>query len=213
MQEQLNRRTAILAIGGATAVAAVPVAAIASSPSVDRSAWARALAAYEQAKADDEAYNSVYEALSDQCQQEEQAIPHVVFRPDPDTGHQQPITTADQLYVRRAKRLVNDVKAGKIRLETVQYPSLNEHWQLSQEVAAAAEKREAKVAAVRARFGMEQAEEKWEALGHPPTTRSGRSSTRRRRTLPPLCGSWSIYSTRARTMVSLPGARKPLLSP
>ncbi len=164
MQNSISRRAALAAIGSAGAVATVPVAAVAAS-AVDRTAWDEAMQAYEAAKAEDEAFNAVFDRLYNRCRAAEEAIPHTTLQPDPYSGRVVPVTTTDRDFVIEARRLVDKVAAGKCYLETERYPSLGKHYQLCQDVKAAADKRDRQVRIVRAHFGMDEAEEKWEALG------------------------------------------------
>ena len=62
MNEQLSRRTALLAIGGTIGIAAVPIAAVAKieHDSASRRAWDRALAAYRHADAEMRDYDRDY---------------------------------------------------------------------------------------------------------------------------------------------------------
>ncbi|MDP9412805.1 MAG: hypothetical protein M3Q08_01665 [Pseudomonadota bacterium] len=162
MQNSISRRAALATIAGTSAVAALPVAAAATIPA-ERSAWDRAFAAYKAASAEDQAFNAVFDRLYARCKAAEEAIPHNVLRPDPYTGQATPVSTADRMFVQHARSWVEKITAGTMKLDPLS--SLQEHYQLCQEVAAAADERDAKVEAVRARFGMDDAEEKWEALG------------------------------------------------
>jgi hypothetical protein len=58
---------------------------------------------------------------------------------------------------------VEKIAKGTMRLDPI--PSLQDHYQLCQEAAAAADERDTAIKAIRARFGMDEAEEKWSALG------------------------------------------------
>lgn len=165
MNAALSRRALLSALTATAAIGPIAVPAAASIRSGDRTAWDRAFRAYEQAKAEDGAYSVIFDPLYDRCLAAVEAVPHVELRPDPYSGLHQPVSTDNFDFVHRAHRLVTDVASGKCHLETERYPSLGEHWQLCQEVAAAADERDATVAATRARFGMDEAEEKWEALG------------------------------------------------
>lgn len=78
---------------------------------------------------------------------EEQNIPHVTLRPGPYSGKTTPVSTADERFVERARRLVNDVAAGKCSLDAI--PSLEQHFQLCNDLAAAADHRDEVVRASR----------------------------------------------------------------
>ena len=115
--------------------------------------------------AEDGAFNLVFAELDTRYETALEAIPHVTLRPDPYSGRHTPVTTADQRFVQEARRLVEDVRAGRCYLETDRYPSLAEHYRLCRETKVAADKRDRKVRQLRERFGMDEAENKWEALG------------------------------------------------
>lgn len=58
-----TRRAALLAIGSAGAIAAVPVAAIASRPAVDRSAWERTFAELQAIQKAYDAQSAIYDRI------------------------------------------------------------------------------------------------------------------------------------------------------
>ena len=58
---------------------------------------------------------------------------------------------------------MQDVAAGKCWFEPI--PELQEHYALCQEVAAAADERDAQIKAISDRLGYDEAEERWAALG------------------------------------------------
>ncbi len=163
-ESQHTRRALLGAITLASAGAAIGVPASATAiTSTSRSEWDRAFAAYKAASAEDQAHNAVFDRLYARCKAAEERIPHVTLRPDPYTGQSTPVGTADRMFVQHARSWVEKITAGTMKLDPLS--SLQEHFQLCREVAAAADERDAKVEAVRARFGMDEAEEKWEALG------------------------------------------------
>lgn len=158
-----TRRAALGALLAAPAVVALGASAAMASLPADRAEWDRAFAAYEAAKAEDDAFNAIYERLDARCSEALEAVAHITVGPDPYSGRNQPVTTADQRAVMEARSLVKGVNAGKIKLDLI--PSLQEHLAFSRELAGAADRRDAEVDAIRARFGMDEAEAKWEALG------------------------------------------------
>lgn len=127
--------------------------------------WDEAMTAYEQAHAEAEAFTPIWNELCEKEREGILAIPHATFRPDPHAGRSDPVSTADDSYVKDARRLVREVATGKCRLETETYPSLKEHFELCKEVAAAADERDAKIEALLVSLGMDEAEAKMEALG------------------------------------------------
>ena len=166
--DHTTRRAVLGALAGTPVFAGTIGAAIAGidpahAAPADRSAWDRAFRAYEEAKAEDAAFNAVFEPMWEQYDRERAAVPHITLRPDPYSGRRVPVTTADRMFVHEARKLVGEVEAGRTKLDPI--PSLQEHLQLCRDVAAAADERDAKIAAIRDRLGLDEAEDRWEALG------------------------------------------------
>jgi hypothetical protein len=155
MQNQMSRREALAGIGlaGATGMLPIGAAAIAQARAVDRLAWDRAFATYQQAKAVYDHEQARHEPIYEAYQAEADAVPHAILRPDPYSGHFAPVSTANWHLVRDARRLVKDVAAGKCWLETDKYPSLKDHWELCQDLAAAADTRDAAIHRIDQRHG------------------------------------------------------------
>lgn len=155
--------TAALALPATALAASVPTTAQAAP--TDRTAWDRAFAAFELATFEDEAFGRVYNDVEARYFAALAAIPHTALRPDPYSGRFIPVTTADEQFVKRARRLVEDVRAGRCYLETERYPDLGEHYRLCRETKVAADKRDRKVRQLNARLGMDEVEAMSEALG------------------------------------------------
>lgn len=156
-----TRRQALVALAGApVAIMAAPAAA----HQIDSTEWDQTFAAMIRAGEAKDRAAEEWNRLYAQFEAARDAVPHATFRPDPHTGRTEPVSTADQLFVRAARRLVADVRAGRCYLETDRYTSLRDHWQLCQEVAAAADAREAEIAAISQRLGFTAIDERYEAL-------------------------------------------------
>lgn len=160
MKNSTSRRALIKAAPLAAAALAIPMSARAAS--ADRTAWNLAMAAYNAAKAEDDAYNPVFRELHDRWTETTEAVPHVTLRPDPYTGRFEPVSTADRFFVADARRIVKELAEGKRRHDPL--PDLTEHTALLHEVAAAADKRDTEIEAISASMGYDQAETKWDAL-------------------------------------------------
>lgn len=155
-----TRRAMVAAMAALPAVAALGIPA--SAAVSDRGAWDRAYLAYEKAQAEYLAFETAFNPLFERYLKERDTIPHLTFRPDPHSGFYRSVTTADVPFVRRARNLVRDVAAGKCRLDPD--PSLQAHFQLCQEVTAAADERDAKIAAIRDRLNIDEMNDKSEIL-------------------------------------------------
>lgn len=116
--------------------------------------WSAALEAYENAKAEAEAFDPTYMVVWEQCHEECKAVPHAVLRPDPHSGRHSPISTADDWYVRRARRDVAALNAGRMRFEPLQ--ELQEYESLLRDVVSAADGRDATIQAIRDRYDMDK---------------------------------------------------------
>lgn len=160
-------RRGILAALAACPIAALPMgsalAAAAGAPS--RAAWDVAMAAFRRAQKIDTEFDAKHKPTFERYFAEKKAIPHVVLRPDPYSGHHDPVSTADWDFVKRARGLVDSVKRGRCFLEVDRYPSLREHYELCQEVVAAADERDARIEAVGTRYGIVPLFEQSEANG------------------------------------------------
>ena len=77
-----TRRGLLMAAPAITAVAAVPAIALAPATS-DRSAWNAAFAAYQRAKAEDEAFSPIYRRVHDAWEAGRPSIDAINFKPLP----------------------------------------------------------------------------------------------------------------------------------
>lgn len=159
---ETSRRALLKGAPVAAVAFAIPATSVASE-AVDRAEWERALAELHRVKAEDEAFTPGWWKAWQECKEECDAIPHAVLRPDPHTGLYQPVTTANSRFVSLARDTVKKVEAGKMRFED--HPNLQEHLRLCRDTAVAADERDLKVAAVRARYDMDALDDRAEELG------------------------------------------------
>lgn len=161
MTTTTSRRALIKSAPLAAAALAIPMSARAAT--ADRTAWNVAMAAYNAAKAEDDAYNPVFRELHNRWTETTEAVPHVTLRPDPYTGRFEPVSTADRFFVADARRIVKELAEGKRRHDPL--PDLTEHTALLHEVVAAADKRDTEIDAISGQLGYDAASERYEALG------------------------------------------------
>jgi hypothetical protein len=161
MTTTTTRRALLKAAPAAVALAAIPATASAAS-APDRSKWDAAMRAFHRAKAEDDAFTPGYHQLWSRCDAALQAVPHITFPPEAYTGGRCQ-TTADAWQVREARRDIAAMDAGKLRLDPL--PGLREHYAIKRELVKAADEREAAMLAINDQFGMDEADERWEALG------------------------------------------------
>lgn len=159
MKTATTRRGLMKAAPIAAASLAFPALAI---PPTDRSAWDAAMRAYTRAKAEDDAFTPGYLETYRRCDAACRAVPHVTFAPEAYLGGRCQ-TTADAWQVKRARREVASLDAGKMRLDPL--PGLHEHYAIKRELVKAADERDSAVRAIRARFNMDALEERGEKLG------------------------------------------------
>lgn len=126
--------------------------------------WDAAMAAFAQAKADADAFDPIARAALEQEADAIRQIGHTTLRPDPYSGRTEPVTTADEGYVRRARQMIAAIAAGRCKLD-LELDDLRGHYELICELARAADERDAKIAAISAGLGIEEIESKLEALG------------------------------------------------
>jgi hypothetical protein len=160
----VTRRTALtgIALAGSTALLPAAAASMARAAPVDRSAWDRAFAVYRGAKAKDQAFEPIFDAMYKQVKAEEAAVPHITLRPDPYTGHFTPVTTENGRFMTHARKWVGDVAAGKMRLDPIE--SLQNHFELCKDAVAADDKRNAAIAAIHTRHDWDAMNDKYDAL-------------------------------------------------
>ncbi len=114
------------------------------------------------AQAASDAFDSELDAIDAAHRAAVQEVPHVTLRPDPHTGRLSPVTTADEPFVREARRLVRDIDEGRCRIDPI--CSLQDHLQLCRELVAAADARAATLRSIDERLGWSAAHEHYEAL-------------------------------------------------
>ena len=157
-----TRRTLLGAIATIPAIGfAAPAAA--QTVTTGRTAWNRAFAAMEHAKAACAAEEALHQPVWEAYAAAKAAVPHTTLRPDPYSGRHEPVTTADFRLVEEARRLVNNVAAGKCRLETDRYPSLKAHYELCQDLVAADDERDAEIQRIDQQLGYSETYDRYEA--------------------------------------------------
>lgn len=122
-----------------------------ASSAADRGEWNIAFNRYQEARQKCEAYDAVYDPLSKRLQVAEDAVPHIVLRPDPYSGRKSPVSTADTEFVRRARWTVANIEAGKCRFDDL--PGLQQHLQLCRDMADAADRRDAELERISEKLG------------------------------------------------------------
>jgi hypothetical protein len=163
MGTNLNRRAFIAAASTSTIAVAMPAAAISASTILpDRSAWAAAIAAFERVQEEERAFNPGYLRLRNQCDKECEGVPHVTFDPDPGLSYLGHASTENPHFVRRARREVEDLDAGRMRFDPL--PDLQAREKKFRDVVRAADERDTKVDAIRSRYGMDVWDDRSEAL-------------------------------------------------
>jgi hypothetical protein len=158
-------RRAVLAGAPAIALVATIPGTLKAAPSALRGEWDAAMASYQRAKAEDEAFTRPYMALHERCTAECDRVPHVTLPPDPYWGalmHGE-VSTANRLYVEQARSRVREVEAGRCWLDPA-YPELQEHLQHCRDVVKAADERDATVQSILDRYGMDEKDRRSEEL-------------------------------------------------
>lgn len=161
--------SAAVALSGATIAPAAAAVAVSTPPiaattaEVDRTAWEHARAALAKIEAEDAAFTPGWLEAYKRCEAECEAILHITLRPDPYTGRKAPVSTADHFAVAYGRKMVADLASGKRRHDDL--PDLKEHEQLNRDLVAAADRRGAKVQAIRDRYDMDRLDDKAEAFG------------------------------------------------
>ena len=159
-----TRRNLLIAAPAVAAIAAIPAIAIAKTCPADRSAWNAAMADYQRVNAEDAAFSQGYMPLWERCKADCEQVPHVALRPDPHSGHNQPVTTADTWAVRMARHEVKQMDNGKMWLDP-KVPGVQARFDLQCDIVRAADERDAAIQVVRGRFGMDEADDESERLG------------------------------------------------
>ena len=141
-------RRAMLGAMAVTPVA-LTVPGMAAQRTPDRRAWNAAMAAFEKAKAEDKAFDAVFDPISQKFADEVAKLPQY----------------PDQFAVRFARGAVREFDAGKVFVEDYARPDFDKRLAEHRALVAADDERTAKIAEIDKRFGYSEAEEKWEALG------------------------------------------------
>jgi hypothetical protein len=163
MMTRTTRRAFMAAVPAAAVVASVPAAALAMpTEGTDRRGWDAAMQAFQRLEAEDAAFEGPYQAAWQNCRAECEAVPHVTFPPEAYTGGRCQ-TTADQWALKRARRDVEQLDAGKMRLDPL--PDLREHYDLKRQLVKAADERDAAIQAIRDRYDMDALDDRSDALG------------------------------------------------
>lgn len=158
----VSRRAILGAAAAVPALVALPAAAAIAAIPADRSAWDRAFAAYEKAKAEDEAYDAIFNPVYDQWKAEVEAIPHRTFGPDLYIGRAT-ISTEDRVQIATVRKRVEDADNGKITCAPGH--AMEKHLELCREIVAFDDARQAQVKAIEDRLNWQELNDKWEAVG------------------------------------------------
>lgn len=164
-QSTLTRRTALGALGIASAAAITPIAGASIAQAAtrpDRSAWDAAMAKFLAAEKEHDATSSRLTAIEEAFYEAREKVPHVALRPDPYSGRLDPVTTADTFNVKYARRMVSQLAEGK-RHHDLDVPGLDEHTQLMHELASAADDRDSKIKAIDEELGRSKMEAEYDA--------------------------------------------------
>lgn len=124
--------------------------------------WRKAMADRDAAKAAYDEFLAEWSPKHDAMQVEVDKVPHVTLRPDPYTGKEDAVTTADTLFINRARATLRDVDAGKVRFDS--FADLQSHLQLCRDVVAADDGRQAQIKAIQDRFAKNDACNKLDEL-------------------------------------------------
>ena len=151
-----------------TAVAAVP--AIAVLPTIakaelssDRTAWEAALATFQRVKAEEEAFDAIFDPLHDQFVAEVDAIPHKSFPPNVYSGEYRP-STENRFSVRVARRVVAEWDDGNVKVDEIIRTDYEAHVVACRALVEADEERWAARDAIDQRLGYSPACDKSERL-------------------------------------------------
>jgi hypothetical protein len=114
------------------------------------------------AQAASDAFDSELEAVDAAYRAAVQEVPHATLRPDPYSGRLSSVGTADEHFVRRARRFVTDIDEGRCRIDPLS--DLQEHLQLCRDLVAAADARDAALQSIDESLGWSTAHEHYDAL-------------------------------------------------
>lgn len=163
MDINLNRRAFIAGASTSTVAAAMPAAAMAAVAIFpDRSEWAAAKAAFERVQEEERGFNPGYLRLWNQCEKECEGVPHTTFEPVPWLSYLGDASTENPHFVRRVRREVEDLDAGRIRYDPL--PDLQAREKKFRDVVRAADERQARVGAIRSRYDIDVWDDRSEAL-------------------------------------------------
>jgi hypothetical protein len=168
MNNAISRRAALAGI--ASVAAAVPAVAIPATSAVagftpDRSAWDAAMAAFQRAEAEADAFEVVFMPIHDRCKAEiELQLPHKLLPRHLHIGKLCP-STADWQYISRCRHYVEEWDASKIVVDDTVRERYNEHIAICRGAIRADEERKAGIAAIERKHGYAEAEQKMETLG------------------------------------------------
>lgn len=151
----MNRREMLTGMVVAGATVALPVAAIAKSLPASRAAWDAAMADLERAKAASDAFDGPLCRIEEAFQAECDKVPHVTIKGG---GYGVSLTTADRHVVARARH-------GSKSLRYVEQCAYADA-KAEQQLADAADARDAKIAAIDNRLGRSVAHAHSDALSN-----------------------------------------------
>jgi hypothetical protein len=148
----MNRRELLTGMAVASAAAALPAAAAGSAAQPPRAAWDRAMAVHLQAVAASDAYDAEYDRIYKAHHAEVESLPHVSMP----NGYGGVRTTANR----------HDVLAARHGCRTLRYVETcaYDHVKAEQAFVDAADKRDAKIAAIDRKYNWEAVNEHYEAL-------------------------------------------------
>jgi len=147
-----TRRSLLKAAPIAATLAVVPTSAIGAA--TDRSQWEKALAAYNEVKAEDAAFSARYRIAWKQCDAELERLPHIT------SGH---YSTAHWDQVEYCRREVKALDEGRVRYDPL--PDLIEKEQNMRALVAGDDQRKAAIQAIRDRYDMDALDDRSDELG------------------------------------------------
>lgn len=146
-----TRRQLLAGIAVASATVAISAPTIAKSLPANRAAWDRAMASHDRAKAAADAFDGPFWRIEDAYKAEVDKLPHVTI-----TSGSRPMSTSDEYEVRHARADAQSLRY----VEICAYADVKARYEL----AAAADVRDAKIAAIDRRLGRTAANDRSDAL-------------------------------------------------
>lgn len=155
-------RRSLLRGAPVAAVALTVPAGVSSTVAVDRTAWDIAFAHHERLTAEDAEFSATYDRAWAACSAECKQVPHVILEPSKHDGERH-VSTANAWYVGRCRSDVSALDAGKMRFDPL--PGLAEHERQMRALVDAADARDAVIQSIRDRYGMDDLDDRSDAIG------------------------------------------------